>query len=473
MSENTLYDKVMKLHTAAILDNGQRQVVVGRHYMHDVTSCPAFGMLEEDEKGVLMPDLTTATADHMTPTDDQSRPFDDPQAETLVSALEGYTNRHDITFYGPGSKNYGVIHVIGPELGQSQPGMLISCGDSHTSTHGAFGAVAFGVGSTQVRHILETQSVAIDPLKVKRIDVEGELQEGVYAKDVILYIIQQLGVGGGKGFAYEIGGSVIDNMSMEGRLTVCNMGIEGGALVTYINPDQTTFDYLKGREFVPKGEEFERAVKYWGSIASGPDAEYDDVISFDGSKIEPMVTYGVNPGQVVSVTGNIPDLDSVPESEQGGLSSALEYMGLEPGQAMEGTKIDYAFIGSCTNGRLSDLEEAARILKGNHIADGVTMLVVPGSAQIKKQAEELDLDRIFTEAGAEWRYAGCSMCLGMNPDIVPPGQYSASSSNRNFRGRQGPDARTMLMSPAMVAVAAIEGKVVDVREDYLRKENGK
>ena len=341
--------------------------------------------------------------------------------------------------------------------------MTLACGDSHTSTHGAFGTLAFGIGTSQVRDVLATQTLAMDRLKVRRINVNGKLPLGVHAKDVILTIIRQLGVGGGKGYAYEYAGEVLDRMNMDERMTVCNMSIEGGALVGYVNPDQTTYDYVMGRPFAPKGEAYDRAVAYWRSMASDPDATYDDVVDIDGSAIEPTVTWGINPGQAVGVLENLPRPEELTDPKS--VEKAYAHMGWEPGAPILGTPIDVAFIGSCTNSRLSDLIAAARVAEGRRVADGVKALVVPGSADVKKQAEAAGLDRVFTEAGFQWREAGCSMCLAMNPDKLNGREVCASSSNRNFIGRQGsPEGRTLLMSPAMVAAAALNGKVVDVRQ---------
>ncbi len=465
MSEGTLYDKVFDAHVVDRLPTGQLQVFIGLHLIHDVTSSPAFGMLREAGMRVAFPGRTFATADHMVPTHSLLRPFSDQQAETLVSELERNVRQYGVTFFAPGSDRHGIVHIIGPELGLTQPGMTIACGDSHTSTHGAFGAIALGVGTTEIRYLLETQTLPLDRLNVRRINVDGELQRGVYAKDVILEIIRILGVGGGKGFAYEYGGAVVDRMTMEGRMTLCNMSIEGGALVGYINPDDTTCAYIRGREYAPKREAFDRAVAFWSSVASDPNAKYDHAVNLDGSKLEPMVTWGTNPGHAVGVTQRLPRLEDLPESERGTAGQAYEHMRLTPGGYLVGTPVNVAFIGSCTNGRISDLREAAAILSGRHVAEGVRALIVPGSQSIKYQAEQEGLDRIFMEAGAEWRSDGCSMCLGMNPDRLAGDELCASSSNRNFVGRQGsPLGRTILMSPAMVAAAAAAGKVVDVRE---------
>ena len=464
-SGRTLYDKVWESHTVDILPTGQTQLFIGLHLIHEITTAPAFDMVRENGLDVAFPERTFATVDHIVPTDMRSRPFLDAQAEELIQALEKNVGEFGIEFFGLNSDNQGIVHVIGPQLGLTQPGMTLACGDSHTSTHGAFGTLAFGIGTSQVRDVLATQTFAMDKLKVRRINVNGRLSEGVYAKDVILNIIRKLGVAGGKGFAYEYGGSVIDKMSMEERMTICNMSIEGGALVGYVNPDQTTLEFLKGRRFVPKGADLERAVSYWNSIRSDPDARYDDVVSMDGSKIEPTVTWGINPGQAVGISEKLP----LPEefSDPVGARKAYEHMGWKPGSPILGTPINVAFVGSCTNSRLSDLRAAAKIAKGRSVHPGIRALVVPGSAGVKALAEKEGLHEIFLEAGFEWRAAGCSMCLAMNPDKLQGREICASSSNRNFIGRQGsPEGRTILMSPAMVAAAAVNGKIVDVR-DYI------
>ena len=357
------------------------------------------------------------------------------------------------------------MHVIGPELGLTQPGMTIACGDSHTSTHGAFGAVAFGIGTSQVRDTLASQCLALDPLKVRRIEVSGRLRPGTYAKDVILAIIRQLGVQGGVGYGYEYGGEVIDRMSMEERMSVCNMSIEGGARVGYVNPDQTTFEYLRGRQFAPADADWDRAVAWWKSMASDDGAPYDDRVDIDGSSIGPAVTWGIHPGQSVAVDETLPQLTDVAAEDRESVREALDFMEFAPGMPIAGTKVDVAFVGSCTNGRLSDLREAARVLRGQRVASHVKALIVPGSQAVRKAAEAEGLHEVFLEAGCEWRGAGCSMCLAMNPDKLVGRQVCASSSNRNFKGRQGsPTGRTLLMSPAMVAAAAIAGEVTDVRE---------
>jgi 3-isopropylmalate/(R)-2-methylmalate dehydratase large subunit len=453
---NTLLSKVWNAHAVRTLPNGQTQLFVGLHLIHEVTTPQAFDMLRARGWGVAFPDRTIGTVDHIVPTDNLRRPFGDVMAEEMLSSLERNCRDYGIRLLDLSSGQQGIVHVIGPELGLTQPGMTIACGDSHTSTHGAFGAIAFGIGTSQVRDVLASQCLAMDPLRVRRIQLEGRLQRGVYAKDVILDIIRRLGVKGGVGFAYEYGGDTFDRMTMDERMTVCNMSIEGGARVGYVNPDQTTFDYIRGRPFAPGGEDFDRACAWWRSMASDPDARYDDEVVIDAASIQPTVTWGINPGQSVAIDERIP---------QSADEEALAFMDFRRGQPLKGTRIDVAFVGSCTNGRLSDLREAARVLRGHHVSPHVKALAVPGSQAVRAAAEREGLDRVFTEAGFEWRSAGCSMCLAMNPDRLEGREICASSSNRNFKGRQGsPTGRTLLMSPAMVAAAAVAGEVVDVRE---------
>jgi 3-isopropylmalate/(R)-2-methylmalate dehydratase large subunit len=460
----TLLKKVWDLHTVRQLPTGQTQLFIGLHLVHEVTSPQAFDALRERGWKVARPDRTFATVDHIVPTTARKRPFLDVVAEDMIAALERNCRDFGVRFAGLEDDRQGIVHVIGPELGLTQPGMTIACGDSHTSTHGAFGSVAFGIGTSQVRDVLASQCLALEQLKVRRVRVTGTLPKGVYAKDVILAIIHRLGVRGGTGFAYEFAGDTIERMTMDERMTICNMAIEGGARVGYVNPDETTFEYLKGRPFVPTGEAFERAKAWWRSIASDPDAVYDDDVELRADEMKPVVTWGVNPGQSIAVDERVPSPDDVGEEPQA-ISDALDYMHLEPGTPIAGMKVDVAFIGSCTNARLSDLREAARIVKGKHVAPHVKALVVPGSVSVSKAAEAEGLADTFRAAGFEWRGAGCSMCLGMNPDKLEGDQVCAASSNRNFKGRQGsPTGRTLLMSPAMVAAAAVAGKVVDVRE---------
>jgi 3-isopropylmalate/(R)-2-methylmalate dehydratase large subunit len=386
-------------------------------------------------------------------------------AEEMIRALEKNCQENDITFYNIGSGNQGIVHVIAPELGLTQPGMTIACGDSHTSSHGAFGAIAFGIGTSQVRDVLASQTLALSKLKVRKIEVNGHLRPGVYAKDVILHIIRTLGVKGGVGYAYEYAGTTFEQMNMEERMTVCNMAIEGGARCGYVNPDEITYEYLKNKDFAPKGSAWEEALKWWQSLRSDVNAEYDDVVVFRAEDIPPTVTWGITPGQGIGVDEKVPAAQDLPEEDRFVAEEAYRYMDLYPGQPIQGTKIDVCFIGSCTNGRISDLREAAKIAQGRQVAPGMKAFVVPGSERVKKQAEAEGLDKIFIQAGFEWREPGCSMCLAMNPDKLQGRQISASSSNRNFKGRQGSaSGRTLLMSPAMVATAAIKGEVADVRE---------
>ncbi|MEM8804580.1 MAG: 3-isopropylmalate dehydratase large subunit [Cyanobacteria bacterium P01_G01_bin.38] len=464
MSKGTLFDKVWELHTVATLPSGQTQLFIGLHLIHEVTSPQAFAMLRERSLEVMYPERTVATVDHIVPTQSQSRPFADALAEDMIVALEHNTADNGIPFYNVGSGRQGIVHVIAPEQGLTQPGMTIACGDSHTSTHGAFGAIAFGIGTSQVRDVLASQTLALAKLKVRRIEVNGPLPNGVYAKDVVLHIIRQLGVKGGVGYAYEYAGSTIEAMSMEERMTLCNMSIEGGARCGYVNPDQITYDYLQGRDGAPKGDNWDQAIAWWSSLRSDAEAVYDDIVTFEAADIAPTVTWGITPGQGIGVDETIPTLDEIPEEDRPTVQEAYDYMDLAPGQPILGTKVDVCFIGSCTNGRISDLREAAQIARGRHVSSGIKAFVVPGSERVKQQAEAEGLDKIFVEAGFEWREPGCSMCLAMNPDKLEGRQMSASSSNRNFKGRQGSaSGRTLLMSPAMVVSAAVTGQVSDIR----------
>jgi len=465
MSKGTLFDKVWDLHTVGTLPSGQTQLFIGLHLTHEVTSPQAFAMLQERGLGVLFPERTVATVDHIVPTTNQARPFADTLAEEMMQAIERNCQKYGITFHNIGSGNQGIVHVIAPEQGLTQPGMTIACGDSHTSTHGAFGAIAFGIGSSQVRDVLASQTLALSKLKVRKIEVNGTLQPGVYAKDVVLHIIRTLGVKGGVGYAYEYAGSTFEQMTMEERMTVCNMAIEGGARCGYVNPDAVTYEYLKGRDFAPKDADWDKAVAWWESIRSDADAEYDDVVVFDATEIPPTVTWGITPGQGMGVDSLVPTPAELQEEDRFIAQEAYSYMDIAPGEPIQGTKIDVCFIGSCTNGRISDLREAAKVAKGHHVAQGVKAFVVPGSERVKQEAEAEGLDKIFAAAGFEWREPGCSMCLAMNSDKLEGRQISASSSNRNFKGRQGSaSGRTLLMSPAMVVAAAVKGEVFDVRQ---------
>jgi 3-isopropylmalate/(R)-2-methylmalate dehydratase large subunit len=460
----TLWQKVWDRHAVRRLPTGQTQLYVGLHLIHEVTSPQAFAALRERGLRVRAPTRTFATVDHILPTRDAARPFADLMAETMTATLERNCRTHGITLFDTSSGAQGIVHVIGPELGLTQPGMTIVCGDSHSSTHGAFGALAFGIGSSQVRDVLASQTIALSPLKVRRIDVLGRTAAGVYAKDVILAIIGRLGVAAGVGFAYEFGGETVDRMSMDERMTLCNMSIEGGARAGYVNPDETTVAYLRGRRFAPQGDAFERAAAWWRAQASDAGASWDDRVRIDAATIAPTVTWGLNPGQSIAVDGRLPHPSSS-AGDAGAVADALAFMGFTAGTPIAGTKIDVAFIGSCTNGRLSDLREAARVVTGGRVARHVRALVVPGSQAVARAAVAEGLDDVFRDAGFEWREPGCSMCLAMNPDRLEGREVCASSSNRNFKGRQGsPSGRTLLMSPAMVAAAAVAGRVVDVRE---------
>jgi 3-isopropylmalate/(R)-2-methylmalate dehydratase large subunit len=469
----TLLQKVWDAHAVRQLPTGQTQLFIGLHLVHEVTSPQAFDMLRARGWTVAFPDRTFATVDHIVPTTTRQRPFLDTMAEQMITALEHNCRAHGIPLYDLGSEHQGIVHVIGPELGLTQPGMTIACGDSHTSTHGAFGSVAFGIGTSQVRDVLASGCLAMEPLKVRRISVTGRVPHGVYAKDVILTVIQRLGVKGGAGYAYEYAGDTIERMSMDERMTICNMSIEGAARVGYVNPDKTTFEYLRDRPFAPVGQDFDEAVRWWSAMASDADARFDDEVTIDANSLEPTVTWGINPGQSIGIGGRIPSAAEVPSSEQAGVAEALAFMGFDGGAAIAGTRIDVAFVGSCTNSRLSDLREAARVAAGSHVAPHVRALVVPGSERVRRAAEREGLHEIFQAAGFEWRGAGCSMCLAMNPDRLNGREICASSSNRNFKGRQGsPTGRTLLMSPAMVAAAAIAGEVVDVRQMLSREKVG-
>ena len=469
MSQDTLFDKVWELHKVANLPGGSDQIFIGLHLIHEVTSPQAFGALKDKNLKVKFPNRTVATVDHIVPTDNQNRPFKDDLAEKMIDTLENNCLEHKIKFFNIGSGNQGIVHVVAPELGLTQPGMTIACGDSHTSTHGAFGSIAFGIGTSQVRDVLASQTIAMNKLKVRQIWCENKLSNGIYAKDLVLHIINHLGVKAGVGYAYEFAGPAISALSMEERMTICNMSIEGGARCGYINPDEKTFRYIKNKLCSPKNENWDKAIKWWKSLQSNENSIYDDVVEIDASEVEPTVTWGITPGQSIGINQNIPSLKEIDPDDQFITTEAYEYMGFKPGQTIKGTPIDVCFIGSCTNGRISDLRVAAQVLGNNKIAKNLKAFVVPGSERVAKEAKEEGIDKIFINAGFQWREPGCSMCLAMNSDKLIGDQVSASSSNRNFKGRQGsPSGRTLLMSPAMVAAAAINGKVSDVR-DFLNK----
>jgi len=466
MSQSTLYDNVWERHRVTTLPNGQDQLFVGLHLIHEVTSPQAFGMLAERDLEVAYPELTHATVDHIVPTANQDRPFSDGAAETMMQELEGNVREAGIEFDDPTTGDQGIVHVIGPEQGLTQPGKVIVCGDSHTSTHGAFGALAFGIGTSQIRDVLATQTVAMEKQAVRRIEVTGELGPGVEPKDVILAVIRRLGTEGGVGYVYEYAGEAVEAMGMEGRMSICNMSVEGGARAGYVNPDETTYEWLRETDtFAEDPDRFEALKPYWESIRSDPEAEYDDVVTIDGDELEPMVTWGTTPGQGIGISERIPRPEDLPEGKRQTARDAQEHMRVEPGETMAGYDIDVAFLGSCTNSRLADLRRAARIVEGRQVDPAVRALVVPGSQRVKAAAEAEDLDAAFRDAGFDWRGAGCSMCLGMNEDQLVGDEACASSSNRNFVGRQGSkDGRTVLMSPSMVTAAAATGEVTDVRE---------
>ena len=462
----SLFQKVWDSHRLATLADGRAQLFIGTHLIHEVTSPQAFGMLRDLGLKVKFPQRTFATVDHIVPTVNQDAP-QDPLAAEMMAALRKNVDDFGVTYFDLSSGKQGIVHVVGPEQGITQPGTTIACGDSHTATHGAFGAIAFGIGTTQVRDVLATQTLALEVLKVRRIEVNGDLGPGVYAKDVILDIIRRLGAKGGIGYAYEYAGDVFDRMSMEERMTVCNMSIEGGARCGYINPDAKTVAYLQGRPYVDMTD-FGATAARWLAFASDPDAHYDDLVQINAADIEPTVTWGISPDQGIAISETVPDPAAARTlGECDSIVEALAYMKIPAGAPIKGVKIDVAFIGSCTNGRLSDFLEVAKYIRGHHVAPGVTALAVPGSQIVAIQCEQEGLPQIFRDAGFEWRDAGCSMCLAMNPDKLIGDQLCASSSNRNFKGRQGsPTGRTVLMSPVMVAAAAIRGTIADAREVF-------
>ena len=465
MATGTLFNKIWDRHAVCQLPTGQYQLFIGLHLIHEVTSPQACDMLRERGLKVAFPEQTIATVDHIIPTTSHKRPYLDEQAEAMVQALEKNTRSFNIRYLDPDSNKQGIVHVIGPELGMVHPGMTIACGDSHTSTHGAFGTLAFGIGTSQVQDVLATQCLSLDPLKVRRIEVEGDLGKGVFAKDVILYIIRMLGVQGGIGFAYEYGGSTIDSMSMEERMTVCNMSIEGGARAGYVNPDQTTYEYLKGLPHAPTDSAWNNAKEYWNSVRSAPNAQYDDLVRIQATDIAPHVTWGINPGQSVGVDEQLPNPEALPDGDRQTAERAYSHMKLTPGQRITDINVNVVFIGSCTNSRMEDLRAAAKVIENKRVAKNVKAIVVPGSQQVAAQSVKEGLDQIFTDAGLQWREPGCSMCLGMNTDKLENDEVCASTSNRNFIGRQGsPRGRTLLMSPQMAAAAAITGRVTDIRE---------
>ncbi len=459
----TLFEKVWDDHVVTGTDPAL--LYVDLHLVHEVTSPQAFSSLEASGRKVRRPDLTFATVDHAIPTMGRALGIRDPQSKRQVDALKTNTERNGITFFGLDDPRQGIVHVVGPENGLTHPGKVIVCGDSHTSTHGAFGALAFGIGTSEVEHVLATQTLWQKKPKTMAVEFRGPLATGVTAKDLILGMIAQLGVGGGVGHVIEYRGEAIESLTMEERLTVCNMSIEGGARAGMIAPDDTTISYLEGRAFAPSGADWDAAVEYWSSLGTDDDAEFDVVHEIDAAALVPHVSWGINPGQTAPITSAVPDPDSIADPiEKDTVVRALRYMALKPGTPFTDITVDHVFVGSCTNGRIEDLRNAARMVAGRKVAAGVNAVVVPGSMQVKAQAEEEGLARIFEDAGFSWREAGCSSCLAMNDDVIPAGERCASTSNRNFEGRQGRGARTHLMSPAMAAAAAIAGHLVDVRE---------
>jgi 3-isopropylmalate/(R)-2-methylmalate dehydratase large subunit len=454
----TLSEKVWDAHVVRSAEGEPDLLFIDLHLVHEVTSPQAFDGLRQAGRPVRRPDLTLATEDHNTPTLNIDQPIADPVSRTQVDTLRRNAEDFGVPIHSLGSADQGVVHIIGPWLGLTQPGMTVVCGDSHTSTHGAFGALAFGIGTSEVEHVLATQTLTQAKPKTMAVNINGELPPGVTAKDVVLALIAKVGTGGGQGYVVEYRGSTIENLSMEGRLTICNMSIEWGAKAGMIAPDQKTFDYVQGRRHAPTGADWDAAVEYWKTLQTDDDAVFDAEIDLDATQLSPFVTWGTNPGQGVPLGASVPDPETfADEADRTAASKALEYMGLEAGQLMRDVKVDTVFLGSCTNGRIEDLRAAADIIQGRHVAENVRMLVVPGSARVRLQAEDEGLDVVFKEAGAEWRAAGCSMCLGMNPDQLAPGERAASTSNRNFEGRQGKGGRTHLVSPPVAAATAVLG----------------
>ena len=464
-ANRTLFEKVWDEHVVCVPPGQPPLLYIDLHLVHEVTSPQAFEGLRLAGRPVRQPQRTVATVDHNIPTEPRGTPILDPIAATQIAALQKNCRDFGVPLFDMDSSEQGIVHVIGPELGLTQPGKTIVCGDSHTSTHGAFGALAFGIGTSEVEHVLATQTLPQRKPKTMLIRVSGRLGEGVTAKDLALGVIGQIGTDGATGYVIEYGGEAVQALSMEGRMTLCNMSIEAGARAAMVAPDETTFAYVKGRRFAPAGAEWDKAVAHWRSLASDLGAQYDKVLELDASQLPPYVTWGTNPGMVVAVRGRVPKLEELKtDAERTAAQRMLDYMGLQPGTPIEAIPVDRVFIGSCTNSRLEDLRAAARVAKGHHVSPKVRAMVVPGSQPVKRAAEKEGLDKIFREAGFEWRESGCSMCLGMNPDILQPGERCASTSNRNFEGRQGRGGRTHLVSPMMAAAAAIEGHFTDIRD---------
>ena len=461
---NTLFDKIWDSHVVQVVPDGPTQLYIDRLYCHEVTSPQAFEGLRQRGLKVFRPKQVYCMPDHNVQTHDQDKPVADPIGRKQIETLDRNCEEFGLTEFKMNTKDNGIIHVIGPEKGLSLPGMTIVCGDSHTSTHGAMGAVAFGIGTTEVEMVLASQCILQQKPKSMRININGKLGQGVTAKDVALYLMSKITTSGATGYFVEYSGDVVRNMSMDGRLTLCNLSIEMGARGGFVAPDETTFEYIKGREYAPKGEDWDKAVAYWKTLKSGDDAVFDKELTFDGADIEPRITYGTNPGMGIGISESVPTLDQIPAEEQASFKKALNYMGFEPGEKLEGHPIDYVFLGACTNGRIEDFRAFTNIVKGKHKAENVVAWLVPGSWHVKQQIEDEGLDKILNDAGFVIRQPGCSACLAMNDDKIPAGKYSVSTSNRNFEGRQGPGARTILASPLVAAAAAITGKITDPRK---------
>ncbi|MFT8334584.1 3-isopropylmalate dehydratase large subunit [Acetobacter orientalis] len=465
MAPRTLFDKIWDHHVVETLPDGTSILYIDRHLVHEVTSPQAFEGLRLAGRRLRHPEMTVAVVDHNVPTSDRSQPIEEPESRNQIETLERNVKEFGVPYFPLLSANQGIVHVVGPEQGISLPGMTIVCGDSHTSTHGAMGALAFGIGTSEVEHVMATQTILQRPAKNMRVTVEGTPGAGVSAKDIMLAIIGHIGTAGGTGHVIEFAGSAIRGLDMAGRMTLCNMSIEAGARAGLVAPDDTTFDYIKGRPFAPKGTAFDEAVAYWRTLSTDDGAHFDKEVSLRAEDIAPSLTWGTSPETVLAITDTVPDpVQEADDAKRAQMVRMLEYMGLEAGQKIAGTPVDVVFIGSCTNSRIEDLRAAAQVAAGRKVAEGVRAMIVPGSGLVKRQAEEEGLDQIFLDAGFEWREAGCSMCLGMNPDRLTPGQRCASTSNRNFEGRQGPGGRTHLLSPAMAAAAAVTGCLTDVRE---------
>ena len=461
---NTLFDKIWDKHVVQMVDDGPTQLYIDRLYCHEVTSPQAFDGMRQRGLKCFRPDKIYCMPDHNTPTHDQDKPVEDPVSKKQLDALDKNCEEFGLTEFKMFSKDNGIIHVVGPEKGLSLPGMTIVCGDSHTSTHGAMGAVAFGIGTSEVEMVMASQCILQQKPKSMRININGKLGKGVTAKDVALYLMSKLTTSGATGYFVEYAGQVVRDMSMEGRLTLCNLSIEMGARGGFVAPDETTFEYIKGREYAPKGADWDKAVEYWKTLKSGDDAVFDKELNFDGADIEPRITYGTNPGMGIGITGSVPTLDKIDENGKASFLKSFDYMGFKPGEKLAGHKVDYVFLGACTNGRIEDFRAFASIVKGKKKADNITAWLVPGSWLVYKQIREEGLDKVLEEAGFAIRQPGCSACLAMNDDKIPAGKYSVSTSNRNFEGRQGPGSRTILASPLVAAAAAVTGVITDPRE---------